>query len=152
MSEQSPVQSLKSQVQLRNATETDVPFIFNSWLKSYRSSALAGKISNPVYFQFQHQAIERLLKRSQVKMLCSAQDPNDLKGYVVFEQIDGVLVLHYAYIKHSFRRLGLLKYATQELSLGASGFYTHDTPTAAKIIKEKSLKLVYNPYLAFEIV
>lgn len=144
-----PEQSLKSQVQIRTATEADIPFIFNSWLKSYRSSAFAKPISNPVYFDFQHKVIEKLLQRSQVFMLCSTQDSAQVYGYVVTEEVDGVKVLHYCYIKYAFRGMGLcsslLKHAN--LSKEQGGFYTHDTHATTKLLGKT--KFVHNPYLAF---
>ena len=148
MSEQT--QNIKSQVQVRNATEADIAFIFNSWLKSYRNSLLADKISNPVYYQFQHEAIERLLKRCTVQVICSAADNNELQGYVVYEIVDGVLVFHFAYVKHVYRKLGLLKLATKSLNISEGGFYTHDTAIGNKIIRDKKLKFIYNPYLGLK--
>lgn len=144
-----PEQSLKSQVQIRNATEADVPFIFNSWLKSYRGSSSAKAVSNPVYFEFQHKAIEKLLQRSQVFMLCSAEDSTQVYGYIVTEEVEQVPIMHYCYVKYAFRGMGLcsalMKHAKLDKNKG--GFYTHDTHAAAKLLGKT--KFVYNPYLAF---
>jgi hypothetical protein len=134
-------------VVIRQAVEADVPFIFNSWLKSYRASCRS--ISNPVYFEFQHKTIEALLKRCQVQVACNATDANQLYGYIVYEQIDGVLVVHYCYIKDAFRRIGLLPKLAAGLDVSAGGFYTHDTRGAAKLLASGKLKFMYNPYLAF---
>lgn len=139
--------SLKSQVQIRSATEADVPFIFNSWLKSYRGSNAAKNISNPVYFEFHHKLIEGLLKRSQVHVLCSPEDSSQVFGYLVHEVVDEVIVLHYVYIKYAFRGMKLcsllLKHANIDASKG--GFYTHDTHSSSKLLKNS--KFVFNPYL-----
>lgn len=139
----SQIESLKSQVQIRDATEADVPFIFNSWLKSFQSSARS--ISAPIYFEFQHKVIEQILKRSQVSVLCSASDPNELYGYLVHEMVQSVPVLHYAYIKHSFRRMGLLNILLAKALNSKSAFYTHETLIGRKIATNK--QLIYNPYL-----
>lgn len=142
---------LKSQVQIRAATEADVPFIFNSWLKSYQGSVTARSIAAPVYFDFQHKAIEALLQKCNVLVACEQADPTQLYGYLVYERIDEVPVLHYAYVKHAFRQMGILGLilAYGALSPREQAFYTHETPTCLKIIRSKSLPLVYNPYLAF---
>jgi hypothetical protein len=141
--------NLNSQVHIRSATEADVPFIFNSWLKSYRSSNFCKAVSNPVYFEFQHKAIEKLLQRSQVFMLCSAEDESQVFGYIVCEEVEQIPILHYCYVKFAFRNMGLcnmlLKHAKLDKSKG--GFYTHDTHAATKVFGKS--KFVYNPYLAF---
>lgn len=143
--------SLKSQVQIRNAIESDVPFIFNSWLKSYRGANAAKNISNPVYFDFQHQAIESLLKRSQVFVLCSPDDQSQVFGYVVCEKLEDIDIVHYIYIKYAFRGMGLgqmlLKHANIDAQVG--GFYTHETHSTVKLAQNS--KFVYNPYLAVKL-
>lgn len=142
-----PEQSLKSQVQLRNAIEADVPFIFNSWLKSYRGANSVKSVSNPVYFEFQHKTIEKLLQRSQVYVLCSPEDSSQVFGYIVCEKVEEIPVLHYAYIKYAFRGMGLCRLLMQHAGLDkqVGGFYTHETHSTIKLLKGS--KFVYNPYL-----
>ena len=142
---------LKSQVQIRAAVETDVPFIFNSWLKSFQGSHTARNISTPVYFDFQHKTIENLLKKCPVLIACDSTDPDSVYGYFVYELLDGVTVYHYAYVKHAFRQMGVFKLLLEKAgySLDSQAFYTHETSTGLKIIRIKSLPLVYNPYLAY---
>ena len=138
---------LKSQVQIRNATEADVPFIFNSWLKSYRNANAVKSISNPVYFEFQHKAIEKLLQRSQVYILCSATDATQVYGYIVAEEIENIPVLHFCYIKYAFRGMNLCSLLMQHAKLdkNVGGFYTHETHAILKVLGNS--KFVYNPYL-----
>lgn len=131
-------ENIKSVVKLRKANEADISFIFNSWLKSYRASAKA--ILPAVYFQFQHQLIEQLLKRSTVTVACNPADESQIYGYVVHEVQDGVDVLHYGYVKQDFRGLGLLKHMLGNVT---TGFYTHNTSMAPKALKQ----FIFNPYL-----
>lgn len=146
------IKSSELQVQIREATEADVPFIFNSWLKSYRGSYICKGVSNPVYFEFQHKTIEALLQRCQVQVLCSSTDSNELYGYLVHEVVQEVPVLHYAYIKHTYRKLGLLKKLLKTVEAPNGGFYTHDSEAAAKLVNAKKINFVYNPYLAFGVL
>lgn len=131
---------------IREAVEADIPFIFNSWLKSYRGSAATKTISNAVYYQFQHKLIESLLRRCTVLVLCEAGDTNQLLGYLVFETVEGIPVLHYCYIKHSFRKLSLCNKLLQQIDLSKGAFYTHETPNSMRMCAKKGL--IYNPYLA----
>lgn len=142
--------ALKSQVQIRTANESDVPFIFNSWLKSYRSSNAAKNISNPVYFDFHHKLLENILQRSNVLVLCDTADTAQVFGYIVAQDLDGVKVLHYAYVKFAFRGMGLANMLLTEagLSKQVGGFYTHETGVGQKLVGDK---FVYNPYLAHNV-
>lgn len=139
---------LKSQVQIRAATEADVPFIFNSWLKSYRNSLKT--VSNAVYFNGHHKVIEALLATSTVSVACDTSDNTQLFGYLVHEEVDGVVIVHYAYVKHPFRKLGILKQLLGSANIiGKSGFYTHQTSGATKLADK--MNFVFNPYIAYGI-
>ena len=43
-------EKVKDKIRLRAATEEDIPFIMNSWLKSFRGSSFSRNIINTVYF------------------------------------------------------------------------------------------------------
>ena len=146
MTQMTQVENLKSQVQIRTATEADVPFIFNSWLKSYQASQRS--VLPAIYFDGQHKRIEAILQRSTVLLAVNKADDTQIYGYLVFEMVQDVLVIHYAYVKNMYRQMGIFALLSQNLPAGLEGFYTHDTHTASKLIKGKSIKLVYNPYLA----
>jgi hypothetical protein len=142
---QSTPNPLKSQVLIRDASEADVPFIFNSWLKSYRNSSACRSVTNPVYFAFQHRLIEDLLQHSFVKVVHAASDSNQLLGYIVYGEQEGIKIIHYVYVKHAFRNMGMCKMMLQDSGV-VGGFYTHETPSGARAAEK--LQLVYNPYLA----
>lgn len=154
MSKEKMEKNIKSQVQIRNAIEADVPFIFNSWLKSYKGSNACKSISAPIYYQFHHKTIETLLQKCSVKVVCSAADENQVYGYIVYELLETVPVLHYAYVKHLYRNMGLLSMMLYESGLGLEngGFNTHESPSFNKICQVKKLKFIYNPYLAFGVL
>jgi ribosomal protein S18 acetylase RimI-like enzyme len=135
---------------IRQAIEADVPFIFNSWLKSYRS--MARTVSNPVYFEFHHKAIEALLQRSEVLVAVNPADANELYGYIVYEVVQDVPVIHYAYVKQSFRGLGIATALAAKLQVSGGGFYSHETRAGIEVLAHKGLKFVYNPYLAFGVL
>jgi hypothetical protein len=133
---------------IRPAVETDVAFIFNSWLKSYRNTE--GSVSNAVYFQFHHKLIETLLERSDVKVMHQIDDPNEIIGYLCYELVENIPVIHYVYIKNSFRKLNLLEklLTSGNITKQTSGFYTHITPIVKKLVNNNYKQFVFNPYLA----
>ena len=127
-------------VKFRQADETDVSFIFSSWLKSFK--AHAGPIKSVVYYEYQHRKIVQLLQRRFVTIACSPDDIEQIIGYMVHENINGVFVAHYAYVKNSFRKLGVLQPLMAELK-ASKGFCTHLT---SQKLADK-FNLIYNPYL-----
>ena len=91
---------------LRPIIEDDLPFLYNSWLKSYRLSHFAEKVTNTIYFQDHHKLVERILQNSKVLMACNPSDPSQLYGYVVASSVDDIIVVHFLYVKHTFRNMG----------------------------------------------
>ena len=59
----------KLPVRLRTLTEEDSPFIFNSWLKSYRFSHFGEKITNTIYFEDHHKVMKKVSLSSILFML-----------------------------------------------------------------------------------
>jgi len=140
---------LKSQVRLRPATESDVDFIFNSWLKCYRYSPNTVGAQNPVYFAQHHKLIEGLCKRANITIACNAADIAQIYGYVCSEMIDELPVIHFLYVKQPFRKFGIAMQLAEVAGFKRESpvFFTHRTFTAENL--EKKFAMVYNPYLAY---
>lgn len=135
-------------VQIRTATEADVPFIFSTWLRSYRDSLFAANISTTVYYAEHHKVVERLLKTSDVYIACASDDIAELYGYICAQKVDGILVLHYCYVKHSYRHLGIGAQLLNALEYDPSkaSIYTHMTKVARSLATKYSF--IHSPYLA----
>jgi ribosomal protein S18 acetylase RimI-like enzyme len=139
-------------IRLRPATEEDVPFVFNSWLKSYRSSVATKHISNTIFFAEQHKIIEALVIQNQVIMACNDKDPTQVYGYICAGQVDGIFTLHFVYVKHSFRNLGIGKMLLNAFdhNTDTAAIYTHHTRFADKLAPK--FNFVYHPYTIFPVV
>lgn len=139
----------KLPIRIRAATEEDVSFIFNSWLKSYRDSQFAKQITNTIYFAQQHKLIEKLLETCQVFVACNSTNPGDLYGYICFEKVDSIYVLHYIYVKHTYRKLGIAKmlaYYT-DFCEEMANMYTHASKNSEHLAAK--FNSIYCPYIAF---
>ena len=136
-------------VRLRTANDEDLPFIFNSWLKSYRTSHFAEKITNTIYFSDHHKVVENILKDSVAMIACNADDPTQMYGYAVGSQTDGIFVLHFIYVKHTFRSMGIgtLLLESYGFDVENASVYTHHTRVAEKLAAKYNF--VYHPYLMF---
>lgn len=136
-------------IRFRAATESDIGFIFNSWLKSYRNSGFARFISNTIYFTEHHKLIEKLILNNKVIVACNTEDPNQLFGYICGGHIDGIFACHYVYVKHTYRNMGLGKELLKQFNHDPSvaAVYTHHTRIADRLAPRYNL--VYHPYVAF---
>ena len=142
--------SQNNPIRLRPLIEDDLAFIFNSWLKSYRFSDLAEKITNTIYFADHHKVIERLIEDSKVVVACNEEDPSQVYGYIVGGALDGIALLHFIYVKHTFRNMGVGKTLLDAMGHDKekAGVYTHHTRMADKLAAKYNF--VYHPYLMFE--
>jgi ribosomal protein S18 acetylase RimI-like enzyme len=139
----------KLPIRFRQATSEDASFIFSSWLKSYRHSLFAKLITNTIYYEEHHKVIEALLKNCNVVIACNESDLSQIYGYAVSDKIDGILVIHYIYVKHSFRNMGLGKALLNSFEHDASAacIYTMHTRIADKLAARYNM--VFHPYLLF---
>ena len=137
-------------IRIRKANQEDVNFIFNSWLKSYRNSLFAKPLNNTVYFTEHHKVLERIAKTCEIIIACSKEDPNQVYGYFCAERIEGIFVLHYVYVKHTYRNMGIAKLllSTFNKKDDEAGCYTHHTRIAEKLAAKYSL--IYHPYLLIQ--
>jgi hypothetical protein len=137
-------------VMIRVAELSDIPFIFNSWLKSYRDSPAVKNVPNTVYYAEHHKVIEEVLASKSLMILvaCNKEDQDQICGYIVAELTPELSVIHWLYCKHTFRKLGiakLLESSLMNMSLsGSTHIYTHMSKSSDKLAKLKTY--IYNPY------
>lgn len=137
----------------RQATAADQAFIYNSWLKSFRSmSSWAKAIPAAIYFGNHKLVVAKLLEDSGVLIAANPDDPEQIFGYAVYQPTAGrVAVLHWLYVKHPYRRLGIgteiyrtvLRLADHNDELPVVG--THHT--SLWDVLETKWSLVFNPYV-----
>jgi len=141
----------KLPIRLRPACKDDIPLIFNSWLKSYRNSLFARFIDNTIFFTEHHKIIEKLLASNDVIVACNQEDPSQVYGYICAGKVDGFFVLHYIYVKHTYRNMGigreLLNWFSHDPS--TASIYTHHTRTAERLCGK--FNFIYHPYLIFNL-
>lgn len=137
----------KLPIRYRAAIAEDANFIFNSWLRSYRNSPFARNISNTIYFNEQHKLLEELVKTCKVVVACNESDTSQIYGYIVGDNIDGFLVIHYLYVKQSFRNMGIGKSLLNmfDHDIDKAAIYTHHTKIADRLAPR--FNLIYHPYV-----
>lgn len=133
-------------IEVREAKLDDLPFIFSTWLRSYRhSSQFAKKISNDVFFQWHHKVIERFIERNgRVLIAHAAGEPEVILGYICREPSEEIV--QYVYVKRAFRKMGIAKELYKVANIANNSTFTHWTLDTTWITK-KLTELKYNPYL-----
>ena len=138
-------------LKIRAIREGDAPFIFNSWLRSYRESPAVVAVPNGIFYEQHHKVISRILESSysQVLVACDAEDDDKLYGYVVGEFLPGVNIIHWVYCKQECRREGIGGQLVAEIMVGSElpVQYSHFTRFIKKI--NTKIHMTYNPYAAF---
>lgn len=131
---------------IRQSSEEDIPFIYNSWLKSYRKAHMNYLIPSDYYYSFYQKEIQRLMNNSQTLIVHAESDPTHIYGFLTYKLSPiGIQIAHYSYIKQPYRNMGLfgslLKAAFPNL-LKEEILATAMT----KSVNYTKYKMIFNPY------
>lgn len=168
--------SLKYELLIRPAEKSDEGMIYKAWLESYRSSVWlrafhrkkirdeAGNDFNVaetvsvasveqrgipefIYYPEQRKRINRLVGRGTTLIACAQDDLDHVYGFICGEKTPNDIVVHYWYVKSTFRRFGIGRQLLQALGWDSTKplFYTHPT-WASTEIGEKHFKARFNPW------
>jgi len=140
-----------SEVLLRRAAEdgSDIPFITNSWLKSYRKAQFTAGVTNTVYYKRHHDVIREVIKSSSLVVLCNPEDKTHILGWACVERLDGdpTCYLHYVYVKHLMRGKGLATKLLDACVRDAHDVVTsHSTKAGDKLLESADVTYQYDPY------
>lgn len=142
---------MSEEVIIRDFQQDDLNFILSTWLKSYRlDSKFTNFIRNSVFYPWHERLIKKILARENTRpyVACLKEDPFVILGYLITEGP----VVHFAYVKGPFRRMGIFKTMMKAaaIDLQAPGErinYTHHTQDM-NWLSEKYPTLNFHPYLA----
>jgi hypothetical protein len=133
-------------VLIRHAEKPEANLIFATWVKSYRGAQPVKLVPRAVYDDGQHRLIERLLKRAPVLVACNSETPEQVFAWLAYERFGPLLVVHYVYTKHVFRRMGLASRLLEQAGArGGNVQHTHVTKDGDALMA--SFGGVFNPYL-----
>lgn len=125
---------------LRSIEESDLPFVFSTWLKGlYHGNILFNKIDQDIFYSKYHLVLESLIKKSFVKVACLESEPDVILGYSVSD----IHCLHWIFVKKAWRKLGIGKSLMPKDIVEVS----HLTKLGETLMKTKHLTLKYNPFL-----
>lgn len=125
---------------LRQADESDLSFIYSSWLKSYKNTQK--HVDTDIYFKGQHKLIEKILNVSNVIIVCPEDDTETIIGYIVYRDDK----LHWIYVKSVYRNLGMARILLTVFENGKPQCYSHYSPAVHFLFNDS----VYDPYSYLE--
>ena len=116
---------MSNDILYRGATNEDIRFIFDSWMRSWRKSPWAGVIPNNLYFPLTRSTIEQLVARgAEFEVACLAVDPERILGWICFESCGPEAVVHYLYVKDPYLDLGIGEALVARAPGKKPGFFT----------------------------
>lgn len=137
----------------RSKTDDDLPFMVNSWMHSFRNgSDFAKSVPTAIYNRQHSQVVKSLIGKSFSVIACNPEDHTQIFGYAVFQpSSERIAVLHWIYVKATYRRLGVasaiwkqaLEVADHDLKSPAA--VTHLTHSFEWL--GPKWNLIHNPYL-----
>ena len=130
---------------VRSMRPSDLNLILNSWMLSNRWTE--AKMENVGYFPSMERKIRMILERATVTVFCN-ENVDQVYGWCCYESYPGCHIVHYAYLKNSFREFGIFrKFAEETFTKDRPIYITHSTK------KLDYLKAVhgisYDPMLAW---
>lgn len=128
--------------------DRDAPFIYKSWLVNFRSSNdLEQVIDKHIYFENHKKIIEKILGESTCLLAVNPEDDHQIFGYIVYQKIKSLKILHYTYVKSPYRKLGIAT-MLKKIAFGEAGaaIMTSHHTRMATILRYK-WNLIFNPYI-----
>lgn len=134
-------------------SDTDESFVFNSWLKSFKDSAMMTGVSSTIYFKEMHDVIKSIISdpNTSIIIACSNDDDETIFGYAVGQAVGAALILHWVYVKHTFRNFGIGRNLEAAIKMGVpheSIGYALRTKLTDILTRKDSY--VYNPFVLWK--
>ena len=132
-------------VVLRALEETEVNFIYHSWLRSLRSgNSFYKSIPSIVYFENHRKRLYRILDKSHCLVATPKDHPEIVVAYIVWENFGPKEIIHYIYVKSDYRVMGLASLLVEVAAGDRDIIATHKTDS---LPHRGNDRYTFNPYL-----
>ena len=140
---------MRDEIIIRDGTDNDVPFFYNSFLHHYKHSSPHTKYIHDInYYNELHSIVTRCLDRkgNVLKFVALKSDPDVVLGYI-WANIE-IETIYYVYIKKAFREMGIGTILLESVfpcrpEILFFPFWTY----SAQTIMQKNNNFYFNPYL-----
>lgn len=145
------------QITFRPVKESDLNYIYSSWLEDYLSShhtkvktyklqSHVALMPKNLYYKEQRELIAKILKKSKVIVACNTEDEEQIFGYIVYRSLGletELTILSWVYVRPIYRSFGICKKLIEKA--GPIDVVTHVTPARRWFLKQYNL--IFNPYM-----
>lgn len=136
-------------IDLRPYDVSDEGFIFNSWLKSYRSSDFAKLQCNEVYYSNYKKIVESILGKSKIIVACNPDDAMQVYGYIIYEDLPkNNLLIHYVYVKYTYRKFGISNCMLTQIKKSNNPILISHYNKMVPVVAKEKFVVLYDPYRA----
>lgn len=135
-------------LQLRPAGPADLGFVLNSWLKCLANKKCPDFHGCPheIFYPRMESLAKHLLTVKECYCVVTTHDPAYIVGWVCFERLgEGLNVIHFAYVKQVYRRMGILRSMVDGLNLSDGLMFTQRGTYGIDVAPR--LNAVFNPFL-----
>ena len=139
---------------LRDKTENDEALIYNSYLLSYKNNTDNRYVPNIIYYKHQAKILDYLLQNANTLVACFPEDPEEIMGWIIYENLTDNFMVHYIYIRGLHEGKGL---ATDIIkSLNPNNKQLIQTHLVGKVGPRgsirywKDFKIVFDPFYITE--
>jgi ribosomal protein S18 acetylase RimI-like enzyme len=135
-------------VKLRHATDDDLPFVFDSWLRAYKGSRFVGPVADSAYYDAYRKTIEQLISRQRSRLMIAAlrDIPTEIFGYCLSES-GRLPIVHWCYVKSKYRQAGIGSMLLAD-ALGDRKHYAYTFRTTDSPWLQRHASAVYQPQLS----
>lgn len=141
--------SIASQFVVRQMRSSDRQYICRTMLYSHFSlSDHAKSINRDSYMNGQNKIINSLLDHCQVLVVADPEESDIIYSFIIYETLGDYDVIHYAFTRKDFRKLGLLKNLVSVIKKKEMVAISHTNREISPArLKRYYLKAIFDPYL-----
>jgi ribosomal protein S18 acetylase RimI-like enzyme len=137
---------------LRDAQPDDLAFCIHAWAQESEQAPAATGVPHQVFAPYQRRLIARVLQGASTTIACSPEASDHAYGFVASgPDYRGHPVVHWVYVKSTFRDMGLGRALLEHALQGRiGGWVTFASQRSLSRRAESSLRrygLTYNPFL-----
>lgn len=94
---------------LRAPNNQDGSFILDSWVRENREQYPNNLVDKSLFYTEEKKIVKILITKSLILIACNPDDTDQIYGYLVFEKIEDIPIIHFLYVKLLFRENGVAK-------------------------------------------
>jgi len=128
-------------------------YIKSTWLMSNRKSRWYEGVESSLYYKKHGELVEHLIDTRAVRVARWTEHPEQLYGWICYDDMTSSCVVHYCYVGAKYRGIGLARALLQEVPSYLQGeriVATHYSQVVSPHI-ERKFHLEHNPYYLHEV-